>query len=39
MNIHWFGHSKMKPIDVDEFFYRKVIIDDLEYNLNNNEKS
>ena len=31
---HWFGHSKMKPIYIDELFERKFIIDELESNLN-----
>ena len=26
MTCHWVGHSKMKPIDVDEFFNIKAII-------------
>ena len=25
MTNHWVGHSKMKPIDFDEFFDKKVI--------------
>ena len=30
---HWFGHSKIKPIDVDELFYIKVVVGELEYSL------
>ena len=31
-------HSKIKPIDDDGFFYRKVVIDVLGSNLNDNDK-
>ena len=31
---HWFGYSLMKPIDVDELFNRRVIINELEARLN-----
>ena len=34
MNNHWVGNSIMKPIDVDEFFNKKVIICELESSLN-----
>ena len=36
---HWVGYLKMKPIDVDEFFNRKEIINELESSLNVNEKT
>ena len=39
MVCHWVGRSKMKPIDVEELFNRKVVIDELETNLNDNDKT
>ena len=36
---HWVGHSKMKPIDDDKLFNRKVIIDELESDLNDYDKT
>ena len=35
----WVGHSKMKSINVDEFFDRKVDIDELESIFNENDKT
>ena len=34
---HWVGHSKMKPIDVNKSFNRNVIINELEFSLNDDD--
>ena len=39
MKNHCVGHPKMKPIDVDELFYRNFIINELESSLNNDDKA
>ena len=39
IKCHWFGHSKMKPIDVDELFNIKAIINESEFSLNANEQT
>ena len=39
MMWNWVGYSKIKPIDVYEFYDGKVIIDKLESNLNDNDKT
>ena len=39
MMCHWVGHLKIKHIDVERFYRRKVTIDELEHNLNDNNKS
>ena len=31
MTNHWFGNSRIRPIDVDELFNIKFIINELEY--------
>lgn len=31
MTCHWVGNSKIKPIDADEFFNRKTVINELKY--------
>ena len=36
---HWVVHSKMKPIDADELFNRKVVIDELESNINDKNET
>ena len=37
MKNHWVGNSQIKPIDVDELFNIKVIIDKLGSSLNEND--
>ena len=27
---HWVGHSKLKPLDTDDFFKRKWFLDDVQ---------
>ena len=39
MMCHWVGYLKIKPVDFDELFDRKVTIDEFEYNLNYNDKT
>ena len=39
MACHWVGHSKNKPIYVDELFKRKAIINELDSSLNINIKT
>ena len=39
MTNHWVGNSKTKPINVDELFYRKFIINELESSLYDKKKS
>ena len=39
MTNHWVGNSKTKPINVDELFYRKFIINELESSLNNDDET
>ena len=36
---HWVVHSKMKPIGVDEFFSRNIVINELESILNKDDKT
>ena len=38
MMCHWNRNSKMKPIYFNELLYRKVIIDELESNLNDDDE-
>ena len=35
---HWFVHSLMKNIDIDELFNRKIIISEVEYSLNDDDE-
>ena len=39
MTCNWVGNSKMKPIDADELFNRKEIINELESSLNKNDQT
>ena len=39
MVCHWVGHSKIKPFDVDESFDIEVVIDELESNFNDNDRT
>ena len=39
MMCHWVVHLKMKPIDADELFNRKFVIDELESNINDKNET
>ena len=39
MTCHSVGHSKIKPLDVDKLFNRKVVINELESSLNINDQT
>ena len=39
MSCHWVGNSKIKPIDVDEFFYRKAFNDETYSTLKVNDQN